>query len=60
MPSRVYVNNAVMSVVAEKEEEIKQEVLEEYSKLKEKCDKVINKIKNRKSKASLPPPSANK
>lgn len=55
MTSRVYVNNAVMSAINEQQQEIEQEVIEEYSKLKEKCDKVINKIKSRKSKNSLPP-----
>lgn len=56
MDSRNHVNNVVLSAITQTEEMIEPKVVEEYSKLKEKCDKVITKIKNRKSKKSLNPP----
>ena len=43
-------NIADKIVFAVEKEKIEAEIIEEYSKLKEKCDHIINKINKRKSK----------
>lgn len=47
-------NNAIISAVEKDNSSIEPEMVEEYYKLKEKCEKVITKIKTRKSKSSPP------
>lgn len=52
MKSRKQLANVIDKIVSSKEtvEEVETSTIDEYKKLNEKCDTVIGKIKERKSK----------
>lgn len=53
--ARNYINNtSLANLITIVNDEKESKIIEDYTKLKDKCDKVINKIRTRKIK-SLPP-----
>jgi len=53
MQSRKQLARVIEQIIPEKESEIDGNTIDDYKKLNDKCDTVINKIKKRKNKSNI-------